>query len=41
MITLCLGPAVMTSDASDWTLTKKAVAVTWMICIDIIIFAIA
>ena len=41
MITLCLSPGVLMSDASDWTKTKKAIAVAWMICLDIIIFAIA
>ena len=41
MITLCIGPAVLMSDASDWTKTNKAIAVIWMICIDILIFAIA
>jgi hypothetical protein len=36
-----IGPGVLMSDASDWTITKKAIAVGWMACIDILILALA
>lgn len=35
MITLLLGFPVASSDASDWTVTKKALAILWMAVIDI------
>lgn len=40
MITLCLGPGVAMSDATDWTPTKKAVALGWMAFIDVLIIAL-
>lgn len=40
MITLCLGPAVAMSDAADWTIAKKIIAVLWMAVVDIAIVAL-
>ena len=34
MFTLTLGMAVAQSDASDWTTTKKAIAITQMVLMD-------
>ena len=35
MITLLLGYPVAASDAADWTVARKALAILWMSVIDI------
>jgi hypothetical protein len=41
MLTLLLGVPVTCSDAKDWTIGKKAIAMLWMISVDACILAVA
>jgi hypothetical protein len=41
MFTFILSPAVIGSDASDWTITRKVVAVLQIAMLDIAVVALA
>lgn len=37
MLTLSLGFGIASSDAKDWTIAKKALAITWLAVLDMLI----
>ena len=34
MLTFMLAPGVVFSDATDWTVARKAMAIVWLVAID-------